>query len=450
MNDMKNFFDIGLQIPDLLLPAEKIDAKKWAIVACDQFTSEPEYWKSVEEFVGDAPSTLKMILPEVYLETGDTQKRIETTQAAMRDYQAQGVFTLYEGLILVERTLVAPSKPNHKVKRYGLMVALDLEQYDFSVGSQSLIRATEGTIIDRLPPRMKIRRGAPIELPHILVLIDDPALTVIEPLVAKTNELPVAYDTELFGNGGHLTGYQVSTKELQKNVVEALRLLATPEKFAEKYDLQPGKYGTLLYAMGDGNHSLATAKSIWEELKHQVGLDHPARYALVELENIHSPALNFEPIHRVLMNVTADFFTEFSKHETFSSHPFPSMKELTQYVDTIPADDTQRFGVISPAGYIGVSINQPSKNLPVGTLQAHLDTWKALGGFEAIDYVHGTSVVNKLAKIPGNMGFYLPAMEKSELFKTVILDGSLPRKTFSMGEAHEKRYYFECRKITTE
>ena len=447
---MKNFTDIGLQIPDILLPDASIDVNKWAVVACDQFTSEPEYWQALEEHVGDAPSTLKMILPEVYLEDGNTQERIQATQNTMKQYLQEGVFKPFEGFILVERTLDDPHHAGKSVKRYGLMMALDLEKYDFSTGSQSLIRATEGTIIDRLPPRMKIRRGAPIELPHILVLIDDPEETVIEPLIEQAEQLSTAYDTKLFGNGGHLTGYQVSDKEIQMNVVEALRALSSTESFAEKYGLETGKYGTLLFAMGDGNHSLATAKAIWEEMKTEVGMDQPARYALVEVENIHCPALVFEPIHRILTGVVSDFLSDFAEAEQFSQKSFPSMGTLKAYVDEIPADGSQRFGVIDQNGYIGISVSAPSKNLPVGTLQAFLDAWGKKDDFASIDYVHGTEVIEKLAKEEGNLGFYLPAMEKSELFKTVILDGSLPRKTFSMGEAHEKRYYLECRKITAD
>jgi hypothetical protein len=297
---MKNFADIGLQVPDLLLPTESIDTGKWAVVACDQFTSEPNYWSALTDYVGNAPSTLKMILPEVYLEDGSTQKRIKATQEIMKTYLNEGVFTPFEGFILVQRTLIDPHNPAQEINRYGLMVALDLEKYDFSKGSQSLIRATEGTIIDRLPPRMEIRRNAPVELPHILVLLDDPEETVIEPLVNKAASFDIAYDTELFGNGGHLKGYKVADESIQMQVVEALRQLAVSSTFAEKYGLDDGKFGTLLYAMGDGNHSLATAKAIWEETKTEVGMDHPARYALVELENIHCPALVFEPIHRFL------------------------------------------------------------------------------------------------------------------------------------------------------
>jgi hypothetical protein len=349
----------------------------------------------------------------------------------------------------VERTLKAASETGSESTRYGLIVALDLEQYDFSVGSQSLIRATEGTIIERLPPRVKIRRGAPIELPHILVLIDDPEQTVIEPLAQQRENFSVAYDAELFANGGHLKGYKVASESDQMQVADALRQLASPQSFRDKYELSSDQFGVLLYAMGDGNHSLATAKAIWEDIKAEVGMNHPARYALVEIENIHSPALVFEPIHRILTGVTGDFFKEFAKFESFTKTTFPSMETLKAFVDTSAASE-QRFGVITPDAYLGVSVNNAAKNLPVGTLQHFLDQWGKAQGYKTIDYVHGTEVVERLAHEKGNLGFYLPAMEKSELFRTVILDGSLPRKTFSMGEAHEKRYYLECRKITRE
>ncbi len=447
---MKNFPDIGLQIPDILLPTDSIDIRKWAVVACDQFTSEPQYWSELEEQVGTSPSTLKMILPEVYLENGDTEERIKKTQEIMKSYIQDGNLRTFEGFILVERSFMNLHLSHRNSIRYGLMAALDLDKYDFSKGSQSLIRATEGTIIDRLPPRMKIRRGAPLELPHILVLIDDPNFTVIEPLIEQSVEFPVAYEADLLGNGGHLRGFKVSSDEQHTQVVEALRRLADPDEFEKKYALEKGMHGTLLYAMGDGNHSLATAKAIWEEIKDEVGMNHPARYALVEIENIHSPALKFEPIHRFISEVSSDFFADFNKSENFSTKDFSTLGELKSYVDESPSDDSQRFGVINPDGYIGVSVINPSKNLPVGTLQTFLDQWQDKKCFSSIDYVHGTEVIDKLARKTGNMGFYLPAMKKSDLFKTVILDGSLPRKTFSMGEAHEKRYYLECRKITVD
>jgi len=275
---MKIISDIGIQIPQVYLPKPGTDLKKWAVIACDQFTSQPEYWNEVEKIVGDAPSTLKLTFPEVYLEKPGGEKRIESIQDNMRKYMHEGVLQPHEGLVYVERTVGGRT-------RRGIVLCLDLEAYDYTKGSSSLIRATEGTIVDRLPPRMKIREGALLELPHILVLIDDPNRTVIEPLQAAKSKLDKLYDFELMLESGHLAGYAVN-EEFENKVVEALRGLAKPETFAAKYGIGKDR-PVLLFAMGDGNHSLATAKAIWEKIKPQVGMDHPARYALVEIENVH-------------------------------------------------------------------------------------------------------------------------------------------------------------------
>jgi len=330
------------------------------------------------------------------------------------------------------------------------MLALDLEHYDFTKGSSSLIRATEGTIIERLPPRMKIREGAALEFPHILVLIDDALRSVIEPLQAAKDSLEKLYDFELMQGSGHLAGYQVSP-ELESGVIAALRELAQPDVFAQKYGVKDRP--VLLFAMGDGNHSLATAKAIWEKIK--VGVPkaeweaHPARFALVEIENVHDEALEFEPIHRVLFGLKQDFLAALGAH--FGSNlqvtPVPSAEEMVKRVDAA-GGTCQVIGLIGPGGRFGlIEIEKPSSNLPVGTIQAFLDAFLKAGGAEKIDYVHGADVTIQLGSQPGNIGIYLPGMHKSDLFKTVILDGALPRKTFSMGEAHEKRFYMEARKI---
>ncbi len=282
----------------MLLPKTGIDLRKWAVIACDQFTSQPEYWSQVEQLVGDSPSTYNLILPEVYLGTPEEQKRLASTQSAMHSYLESGVLQPHEGLIYVERTVGGKT-------RKGLMLCLDLEKYDYNRGSTSLIRATEGTILDRLPPRMRIREGALLELPHILVLIDDPAGTVIEPLCAAKSRLRPLYDFDLMLGSGHLAGYGVDDPALEAGVVQALTGLADPGCFQAKYGVGPEK-SVLLFAMGDGNHSLATAKAIWEKKKAQVGMDHPARYALVEIENVHDAGLDFEPIHRILFGVKSD------------------------------------------------------------------------------------------------------------------------------------------------
>lgn len=439
---MKNYPSIGVQRAQIHLPKPGIDLQKWAVIACDQFTSEPEYWDEVEKIVGEAPSTLRLILPEVYLGKPDQDARTETTQKTMRSYLENGDLLPNDGFILVERTI------DGKTRR-GLMLALDLEQYDFSKGSQSLIRATEGTIIERLPPRMKIREGAVLELPHILVLIDDPQKTVIEPLIEKRSQLKELYNFELMLGSGHLQGYLVD-EDSEAEIVKALENLANPQSFREKYGVGE-EQSVLLYAMGDGNHSLATAKAIWEKIKSEVGMNHPARYALVEIENVHDKSLEFEPIHRVLFGLKEDFQSAMQAY--FGSHfrfaPCASLDEMIQLVEENSGSE-QAIGITSEKG-IGVAfIRQAAFNLPVGTIQAFLDQWLANDGFDSIDYVHGAQVVARLGNQPGNLGIFLPGMDKSDLFKTVILDGALPRKTFSMGEAKEKRFYMECRKISAD
>jgi uncharacterized protein (DUF1015 family) len=439
---MKIISDIGIQIPQVYLPKPGTDLSKWAVIACDQFTSQPEYWNEVEKIVGDAPSTLNLTFPEVYLEKPGGDQRIKSIQSSMRNYMDDGILQPHDGFVYVERTVAGKT-------RKGIVLCLDLEAYDYNKGSSSLIRATEGTIVDRLPPRIKIREGAMLELPHILVLIDDPNRTVIEPLSAARAKLEKLYDFDLMLESGHLAGYAVN-QEFEDQVVEALRGLATPETFAAKYGIghdQP----VLLFAMGDGNHSLATAKAIWEKVKPQVGMDHPSRYALVEIENVHDEGLEFEPIHRVLFGLKKDLFAALEKMfgANFTYKPVASAEEMVKAVDSAKGEK-QAIGLVGGGRsheFGVIEIANPSSNLPVGTIQSFLDVFLNEGGAEKIDYVHGEDVTVKLGSQPTNAGFYLPGMNKSDLFKTVILDGALPRKTFSMGEAREKRFYMETRKI---
>ncbi len=437
---MKNYPSVGIQAPNILLPKRNLDYTKWAVIACDQFTSEPAYWDEVEALVGKAPSTFRLTLPEVYLDSPEEGRRVESIRQTMQAYMAQQLFEEHAGFVLVERTVAGKT-------RHGLMLALDLEQYDFNKGSTSLIRATEGTIIERIPPRVRIRAGAPLELPHILVLIDDPQRTVIEPLVAQRQSLKPLYDFDLMLGSGHLNGYFVDKPQLEQGVVAALEKLAQPATFCAKYGLEPGR-AVLLFAMGDGNHSLATAKTIWEQVKGQVGMNHPARYALVEIENVHDEGLEFEPIHRVLFDVKADFAGALTEHFAGRARLIPckDAQEMVARVDGQHGPE-QAFGVVAPQGFSVATIAQPPTNLPVGTLQGFLDPWGKRGGFGKIDYVHGKDVTVRLGAQAGHLGFYLPAMAKGDLFKTVILDGALPRKTFSMGEAKEKRFYMEARRI---
>ena len=438
---MKIYDDIGIQIPQVYMPKKGTDLTKWAVIACDQFTSQPDYWQQVEQTIGDNPSTLNLIFPEVYLEKPGVVKRIQGIQAAMRDYLEKGILQPREGLVYVERTVGGKT-------RKGILLCLDLERYEYTKGAVSLIRATEGTIVERLPPRMKIRQGAVLELPHILVLIDDPQGTVIEPLGKAKDKLEKLYDFELMLGSGHLIGFAVS-EVIEEKVIAALRGLAQPKTFAAKYGIgadQP----VLLFAMGDGTHSLATAKAVWEKIKAHKGMDHPARYALVEIENVHDEGLTFEPIHRLLFSLKRDLLAALKSHfgADFTYTPVASAEEMVRRVDEAKSPP-QAIGLVGGGGEFSlVEIANPSSNLPVGTLQPFLDVFMNENGAEKIDYVHGQEVVCTLGAQPGNAGFYVPGMEKADLFKTVILDGVLPRKTFSMGEAHEKRFYMEARKIS--
>ena len=439
---MKSYDDIGIMIPEVYLPKPGIDLKKWAVIACDQFTSQPEYWLDVEKIVGQAPSTLNLTFPEIHLEDPGKAERIQGIQATMRKYLEEGILQPHTGLIYLERTVSGRT-------RRGLVLCLDLERYDYTKSSTSFIRATEGTIVDRLPPRMKIREGAVLELPHILVLIDDPMSTVIEPLNKAKPKFDKLYDFDLMFDSGHLTGYAVSP-EYETGVISALQELAEPEAFAAKYNIGTDR-PVLLFAMGDGNHSLATAKAVWEKMKPQVGLQHPARYALVEIENVHDEGLEFEPIHRVLFGLKEDFFAALLSTfvGNFSYKPVSTAQEMMKCVDSASGPN-QLMGLVGGGGgksFGLIEISLPASNLPVGTIQAFLDPFLKEGGAEKIDYVHGGEVVVRLGSQAGNVGIYLPGMQKSDLFKTVILDGALPRKTFSMGEAREKRFYMEARKI---
>lgn len=437
---MKNFPSIGIQIAHVFLPRPGVDLGKWAVIACDQFTSQPEYWRQVEETVGDAPSTLNLIFPEVYLEREGAVERIQRIQKTMKDYLSEGMLVPHEGMVYVERRVGGKM-------RKGLVLALDLEHYDYNKGSSSLIRATEGTIVDRLPPRIRIREGASLELPHILVLIDDPMGTVIEPVSASKDSLKALYDFELMTGSGHLNGYLVDNPDIEAGIIKALEQLADPQAFSARYGISKDQ-PVLLFAMGDGNHSLATAKAIWEKKRTQVGMDHPSRYALVEIENVHDQGLEFAPIHRVVFGLKQDILAAMQGYYQagYTLDPCKNFAEMVTRVDEVTGL-TQRIGVVSPQGFSLVEIANPSSNLPVGTLQTFLDDFMKIGGAEKIDYVHGEEVIRQLGQAPGNIAFYLPGMNKGDLFKTVILDGALPRKTFSMGEAHEKRFYMECRKI---
>ncbi len=409
---------------NILLPklsAEEMN--KWAVVACDQYTSEPQYWEETAEIAGDSPSALKLILPEVYLEAENAPERIADINRTMQEYLAKDIFNEHkDALILTVRT-----QADGKI-RTGLVGAIDLEQYDYNKGSTSQVRATEATVASRIPPRVKIRRDAALELPHIMILIDDVKKTVIEPLEAKRDSLPKLYDFELMQNGGRLAGYLVDGDNAEA-VFAALDVLADKADFNSRYGLSGQE--VLLYAMGDGNHSLATAKACYEEKKSAGAPEAElARYALAEVVNLHSPALEFEAIHRVIVEVDAAAL----------------MSAMTEALGLVKGTEGQSFTVVLNGAEESYTITKPNANLTVGSLQNFLDEYlKSAGG--VIDYIHGDDVVKSLCGAENSIGFLLPSMTKAELFPTVIKDGALPRKTFSMGHAHDKRFYCEARKI---
>lgn len=382
---------------DFLLP--KSDFEKWAVVACDQYTSEPEYWKGVEEFVGDTPSALKIILPEVYLQK-DNSERISKINATMKDYIENGIFdTVKDTFIYVERSV-----SGNKIRK-GVVGLIKLDDYSYEKNSNALVRATEATVVERIPPRVEIRKDALLELPHIMLLIDDKDNTVIEPLSNKTEAFNKVYDFELMQNSGNIKGYAVD-KNTVCDVQNALISLA------EKND-------NFLFAVGDGNHSLATAKECNSE------------YAMVEVVNIHDLSLEFEPIYRVLFGVNPkEVIEKFVTDLGDKSH---------QYTGA----DAQVFTCVFGNEKVKVSV-KPTGKLPISTLQKWLDEYILTNTDVRVDYIHGEDVVYSLAKAPNTVGFIFDGMQKSELFPAIKQDGSLPRKTFSMGNACDKRFYIEA------
>ena len=405
---------------DILMP--KTDSmEKWAVIACDQFTSDQAYWDRVRKNAEGAVSTINLILPEAELGTEKEAEHTAIINATMKRYMDEDVFTTYpNSFVYVERQL-----ENGSI-REGLVGMVDLDAYDYSTGATSAIRATERTVAERIPPRQRVRRDAPIELPHILMLCDDHDKKLIEPIGAKKDSLKKLYDFDLMEGGGHITGWLVEGKDVDEFNKALADYTAT---VGEKYKGLKGV--PMVFAVGDGNHSLATAKSCYEELKkNHPGEDlsnHPARYALVELENIHDPAQVFEPIHRVIFKTEPEKLLAALQKDACAEGGFP-----VQWY-TKDASGT-------------VYLDRAKSELAVGVLQGFLDEYLKDNAGE-IDYIHDDDALISLAKQDGAIGFLLPAMEKSQLFRGVIADGILPRKTFSMGHSREKRYYLEGRKI---
>ena len=396
------------QKANILLP-DGISMEQWAVIACDQFASQPEYWDKVRQIAGDSPSSVNLILPESELD-GDCHAAIKKINFTMDKYLREQVFRLYpDCFIYVERTLLSGAV------RKGVVGAVDLQQYDFHPGSGAAIRATEETVAERIPPRMNIRRNAPLELPHVLLLCDDEKRQLIESLTSKKDSLPLLYDFDLMQGGGRLRGWLVAGEDADAFTAE---LDAYGQRMAQKY---PGD--TVVYAVGDGNHSLASAKGCYEE---NAACEN-ARYALVELENIHDDAQVFEPIHRIIK----------------STDPYGLLNAMQAAIGKSQGHPVQ--------WYIGdkqgtIYVHDDKGTLPVGIVQDFLDSYLA-DHAGVIDYIHGEDSLRQLAAAENAIGLILPPVEKNAFFQGIIAGGTLPRKTFSMGHAQEKRYYLEARKI---
>ncbi len=419
------------QRADILLPKFSTDSeamKKWSVVACDQYTSEPEYWNQVMELVGEDSSALNLVVPEIYLNNIDIEERIQKTNAVMEKYISSDLFVEHKNTyVFVVRTL------KNGVKRQGIVGCVDLEDYDFSKNSQTKIRATEGTVISRIPPRLKVRCDATVELPHIMLLVDDVSKDIVESNMSQLDQFEKLYDFDLMQDSGHIAGYKM-TEEACKVLDEKLAALDNIHAFNQKYGVE--KEFPLIYAMGDGNHSLATAKTHYENLKKELGEEvakkSPARYALCELVNLHDDSLVFEAIHRVVFKADGEaFLNAFQKEYNIS---FEEDAEGQKFVFVMNGEKKV------------ITVTNPKEYLTVATVQKFMDQYFSKNSGE-IDYIHGADVVEKLCENKENFGILFEAMDKGDLYKSVIIDGALPRKTFSMGDACDKRFYTEARKI---
>jgi len=424
--------------------------RKWPVIACDQFTQDRDYWEKAKAAVADAPSTLNLIFPEVFLSDSDAAQRITDIHSTMKRYLAQGVFTApKQGFIYIER-----DTPYQK-KRRGLIAAVDLEQYEWKPEARPLIRCTEGTVAERLPPRMDIRRGAPLELPHVLLLIDDETDSLLPALGELAKKTAPVYSTPLMMDSGSVSGWF-----LDAQTSEAMTFIA--EKLEELYRRSVGRYNAdgsgkpFLFAVGDGNHSLAAAKGIWEEYKAARSTgelpEHPCRYALVEIENIYDPAIQFEPIHRLVFGAGFDKIVSIlSALPDFSCRPVKDAEELARLCKKPSVQSAANcFGIISEGRY--ALIETSATGIATACLQPLLDRY-AGDNPQLIDYIHDEDELFRLSGADGQKsasggqaaGILLPPVQKSGLFETVARLGPLPRKSFSMGHSCEKRFYLECR-----
>lgn len=419
---------------DILLPAAGVPLDPWACIAVDQFTSQPEYWQRAEHLADGKPSTLHIVLPEAYLGTPQEAERLESIRRTMEEYRKTVLTRKVHGYVYVERTQMDGTV------RQGLVGAVDLDAYDYAKSSKPAIRPSESTVVERIPPRLKVRRGATLETPHVMMLADDVDCTLIEPIGLMKNQLPPLYDGELMLGGGHLRGWAVEDPALIAGIDAALAALADPAAFARRWPAAKGQQPMVL-AVGDGNHSLATAKAYWEELKPTLSEEqrrtHPARWCLAEVCNVHSPAIEIEPIHRVVFGVGA-------------KELYAALDAWDQQQGSSTTMSDQRLRLADAHGESAVALANPPAPLTVGSVEAFLADFLPAHPGVTVDYIHGESTALALASDPAKpaTAILLPDFAKADLFKGVVLGGVLPRKTFSMGHAEEKRYYIECRKIT--
>ena len=446
MNDIHSrLATLGVGIPEMLLPRSGTDLSKWAVIACDQFTQDTAYWERAKNLTSGAPSCLNLIFPEAYLETthgqtggSDAQdKRIKDIRHSMDAYIKGDVFAPpHRCCVYMER------RTPHNPRRRGLVLLVDLERYDWAPESRPLIRSTEGTVTERLPSRIQIRRGAPLELPHILLLIDDEKDTLIPTLGEIARTRPPLYETPLMMNSGTVSGWAVDTADAWALLADGLKALA--DKSSERYSSsananRPDSETPFLFAVGDGNHSLAAAKAVWEEYKkaHAARADlenHPARWALVEVENLYDPGISFQPIHRLVFGGPEG-----------AVQPHALLQTLMRALATLP--DLHCKTEQTSASRI-ITIESRSPDIATASLQPLLDRFVAEHNL-AMDYIHGEDETGRLASDPARpaVGIILPPVRKDGFFKTVAQNGPLPRKSFSMGEAEEKRFYLECRRL---
>ena len=434
---MNKYNEYGLKVPEILLPKDK-DLKSWSVIACDQYTQSPEYWNKVKQCVNGKPSTLNIIYPEVYLGEKDRKARIDGIKATMKDYLEKGVFDeAQEELIYIER------KTEYGRIRKGLIAALDLECYEWKPMSKALVRATEATIVERIPPRKEIRNEAPIELPHIMLLVNDPSSSLIEKTGSLAKKNHPLYDGDLMLDSGHITGWAVKDGECLDNVEKALKALKEANTSSDG--------SCFLFAVGDGNHSLATAKAVWDEYKEKTGLkDSPVRYALVEIVNIYDAGLTFEPIHRVMFAKNRQELFDYIKKSLENDYncvekSYDLSSEMEENVRK--SKGNIGFAFQDKNGMVSYkALETDIKDLAVSVIQPILDRYIKEHDCK-IDYIHGSDELFRLCDKDDSFCIMLPPVDKESFFGTISSRGPLPRKSFSMGEASEKRFYLECRKL---